>query len=221
MGSRCRSRAFLAWYRFGCIEPGSYSLHAARIGCGGPSASPTGMIMEKQSFFQRLKNGLSRTREGWTQRLETLFRSPRLDEDTLASMEEILIAADVGVRATEQLLAVARQHYHATGPADVEFSSRLQAEIVRMLTPPGWDQSDRTRYSARPWVVIFVGVNGVGKTTTIGKFAAQEKQNGKRVLLVAADTFRAAAIEQLETWGARIGVDVVKHQRSEERRVGK
>ena len=173
--------------------------------------------MEKQFFFQRLKNGLSRTREGWAQRLETLFRSPGLDEDKLASMEEILISADVGVKATEKLLAVARQHYHAAGPrADVEFSSRLQAEIVRMLTPPGWDQSDRPRYSARPWVVMFVGVNGVGKTTTIGKFAAQEKQNGKRVLLVAADTFRAAAIEQLETWGTRIGVAVVKHQRGQD-----
>src|SRR5215470_1471611 len=167
--------------------------------------------MEKESFFQRLKNGLSRTREGWAQRLETLIRSPRLDEDMLASMEEILISADVGVRATEKLLAVARQHYRAAGPsADVEFSSRLQAEIVGMLTPPGWHQLDRSRYSTRPWVVIFVGVNGVGKTTTIGKFAAQEKQNGKKVLLVAADTFRAAAIEQLETWGARIGVDVMR-----------
>jgi fused signal recognition particle receptor len=173
--------------------------------------------MEKQSFFQRLKNGLSRTRQGWAQRLETLFGSPRLDEDVLASMEEILISADVGVKATEKLLTVARQHYRPTDPrADVEFSSRLQAEIVRMLTPPGWGQSGRSRYSMRPWVVMFVGVNGVGKTTTIGKFAAQEKQNGKRVLLVAADTFRAAAIEQLETWGARIGIDVVKHQRGQD-----
>jgi fused signal recognition particle receptor len=176
-----------------------------------------GTGMEKQSFFQRLKDGLSRTRQGWTQKLETLFCSPRLDEDMLASMEEILISADVGLKATEKLLAVARQHSRGADPsAEVDFSSRLQAEIVRMLTPPGRGQPGGSRYSMRPWVVMFVGVNGVGKTTTIGKFAAQEKQNGKSVLLVAADTFRAAAIDQLEIWGARVGIDVVKHQRGQD-----
>jgi fused signal recognition particle receptor len=169
--------------------------------------------MEKPSFFQRLRNGLTRTRQEWTQKLETLVRSSKLDEETLASMEEILISADVGIRATEKILSAARQY----SPREQgDFTSHLQQEVARLLTPSNVSHQSPTRYSRLPWVIMFVGVNGVGKTTTIGKFAAQQKQIGKKVLLVAADTFRAAAIDQLEIWGQRVGVEVVKHERGQD-----
>jgi fused signal recognition particle receptor len=169
--------------------------------------------MEKPSFFQRLRSGLTRTRQEWTQKLETLVRSSKLDEETLASMEEILIAADVGIRATEKILSAARRYARRE---QGDFISDLQQEVARLLTPPNVCHQSQTRYSRLPWVIMFVGVNGVGKTTTIGKFAAQQKQMGKKVLLVAADTFRAAAIDQLEIWGQRVGVGVVKHERGQD-----
>ena len=173
--------------------------------------------MEKLSFFQRLRDGLTRTRQDWTQKLETLFRAPALSEDAFVAMEEILISADVGTRATERLLEAARRRSRSIGfSATTELYSCLQEEIVRILTTPNTTEVKDARYSSCPWVIMFVGVNGVGKTTTIGKFAAQETQNGKKVLLVAADTFRAAAIDQLEIWGDRIGVEVIKHDRGQD-----
>ncbi|HWP56765.1 MAG TPA: signal recognition particle-docking protein FtsY [Candidatus Acidoferrales bacterium] len=167
--------------------------------------------MEKPSFFQRLRNGLARTRADWTQKLESLLGARQWDEESFAAMEEILISADVGVRATERLLEAVRRRSRAGSlgaPADL--GSCLREEIVRILAGDGAATSP-PRYTTRPWVILFVGVNGVGKTTTIGKFAAQEKQNGRRVLIAAADTFRAAAIDQLEIWGERTGVEVIKH----------
>jgi len=173
--------------------------------------------MEKTSFFQRLRDGLTRTRQDWTQKLETLFPAPGLGEDTFVAMEEILISADVGTRATERLLEAARRRSRSVGlSTPAELSSCLQEEVVRILTTPNATGVKHARYSSRPWVIMFVGVNGVGKTTTIGKFAAQQRQSGKKILLVAADTFRAAAIDQLEIWGDRVGVEVIKHDRGQD-----
>jgi fused signal recognition particle receptor len=127
-------------------------------------------------------------------------------------MEENLIAADVGVKASEKLIAALR-HRAPNGSGDLaqEMASRLQTAMVEMLQSP--DAAPKIPpLSVRPWVIIFLGVNGVGKTTTIGKLAAQYRDDGKKVLLVAGDTFRAAAIEQLDVWGQRVGVDVVKHR---------
>ncbi|MGH7846468.1 MAG: signal recognition particle-docking protein FtsY [Candidatus Binatia bacterium] len=173
--------------------------------------------MEKPSFFQRLRDGLTRTRQDWTQKLETLFQAPVLGEDAFVAMEEILISADVGTRATERLLEAARRRSRSGGlSAPAELSSCLQEEVVRILTTSNATGVNHARYSCRHWVVMFVGVNGVGKTTTIGKFAAQENQSGKKILLVAADTFRAAAIDQLEIWGDRVGAEVIKHDRGQD-----
>jgi len=168
--------------------------------------------MESSSFFQRLKTGLAKTREGWVQRLEQVFQGRRWDNEALASVEEILLSADVGVKATERLIeAVRRQSPKGSDQAATSLSTCLQQEIISLLTAAA-KKSAPAALSASPWVVIFLGVNGVGKTTTIGKLAAQYRQSGKKVLLAAADTFRAAAIEQLEIWGQRAGAEVVKHK---------
>jgi fused signal recognition particle receptor len=168
--------------------------------------------MEGGSFFQRLKNGLTKSREGWAQKIGTIFRNRRWDEESLDTMEENLIAADIGVKATQKLMNVLRDQ-SPSGDEELaqEMSSRLQAAMIELLN--GSAPKGKTAPSTvRPWIVIFLGVNGVGKTTTIGKLAAQYRAAGKKVLLVAADTFRAAAIEQLDAWAQRVGVDMVKHR---------
>jgi fused signal recognition particle receptor len=168
--------------------------------------------MEGSSFFQRLKSGLAKSRENWAQKIGVIFQNQRWDEESLDAMEENLIAADLGVKATQKLMDLLRQQSPG-GAEDLaqEMSSRLQQAMIELLeastkppkTPP---------LSVRPWVIVFLGVNGVGKTTTIAKLAAHYRSAGKKVLLVAADTFRAAAIEQLEAWAQRVGVDLIKHR---------
>jgi fused signal recognition particle receptor len=127
-------------------------------------------------------------------------------------MEDSLIAADVGVKASQKLMdSLRRQAPNGDDELAHQMTSRLQAAMVQMLQSPK-APSGVAPLSVRPWVILFLGVNGVGKTTTIGKLAAQYRAAGKKVLLVAGDTFRAAAIEQLDAWGQRIGVDIVKHR---------
>jgi fused signal recognition particle receptor len=165
--------------------------------------------MASDSFFQRLKGGLTKTREGWVQKLEGLFQDRSWDEQSLADLEEILLSADLGVKATQRLADAA--NLYVRGKTVQELFSFLQREIVHILKEVRQDQKTLP-LSRTPGVVLFLGVNGVGKTTTIGKMAAQYRQQGKKVLLVAADTFRAAAVEQLEIWGKRTGAEVIKHQ---------
>jgi fused signal recognition particle receptor len=162
------------------------------------------------SFFQKLKEGLTKSREGWAQKIGAIFQNRRWDEQAIDDMEESLLAADVGVKATQKLLDVLRRQ-SPSGEQDLgeEMAARLQDAMIQMLRPKSAAQ---LALSAQPWVVLFLGVNGVGKTTTIGKIAAQYHQAGKKSLLVAADTFRAAAIEQLEAWGQRAGADIIKHR---------
>jgi len=164
------------------------------------------------TFFQRLKQGLTKSRETWVQKIGTIFQNRQWDENSLGEMEESLITADVGVKATDKLMqALRRQSPGESEDLAQEMSDKLQAAMVEMLRG-SVAAPKRAPFSARPWVIIFLGVNGVGKTTTIGKLAAQYRNDGKKVLLVAGDTFRAAAIEQLDAWGKRVGVDVVKHK---------
>jgi fused signal recognition particle receptor len=166
--------------------------------------------MASGSFFQRLKQGLTKSREGWAQKIGAILYNRQWDEQAMESMEESLIAADVGVKAADKLMqALRRQPPSGEQDPGEEMIARLQQAMVEILTPK---VEAKAALSARPWVILFLGVNGVGKTTTIGKIAAQYREAGKKVLLVAGDTFRAAAIEQLEAWGKRVGVDVVKHR---------
>jgi len=153
------------------------------------------------ALVDRLQGGLSRTREVLTMPLEDLVRGRRvLDEAALEAVEEALLAADMGLPAVEEALEVlrARSGEIASGGLPA-MRAVLRDQIRRALELP----VDVRPFSARPWVVFVVGVNGAGKTTTIGKLAASWRQAGRSVLLCAADTFRAAAVEQLEAWARR------------------
>jgi fused signal recognition particle receptor len=164
------------------------------------------------SFFQRLKDGLTKSRETWVQKIGSIFQNRAWDEQSLEEMEESLLTADVGVQATQKLMDTLRG-LSPSGSEDLaqDMSSQLQKAMVKLLQDSAPAPTVQP-LSVQPWIVLFLGVNGVGKTTTIGKLAAQYKASGKKVLLVAGDTFRAAAIEQLEAWGRRAGVELIKHR---------
>ena len=164
------------------------------------------------SFFQRLKDGLTKSRETWVQKIGSIFQNREWDEESLDEMEESLLTADVGVKATQKLMDTLRG-LPPSGSEDLaqDMSSQLQKAMVKLLQDSA-AAPKLEALSVRPWVVLLLGVNGVGKTTTIGKLAAQYKAGGKKVLLVAGDTFRAAAVEQLEAWGRRAGVESIKHR---------
>jgi fused signal recognition particle receptor len=164
------------------------------------------------AFFERLKQGLTKSRETWVQKIGTIFQNRQWDEESLEEMEASLLTADVGVKATDKLMqALRRQFPGDSDDLSQDMAAKLQAAMVDMLRG-SVAVPKRAPLTVRPWVIIFLGVNGVGKTTTIGKLAAQYRSQDKKVLLVAGDTFRAAAIEQLDAWGKRAGVDVVKHK---------
>ncbi len=160
----------------------------------------------KEGLFSRLSQGLSRTREVLAGRLERVLTGTNPSEEDWEALEEVLLGADFGVRATQRLLDSVRGPSSARAGAGAEL---LQQEITTLLKErPGIGSG---RYAVKPWVVMMVGVNGVGKTTTVGKLAYRLRRDGKKVLLAEADTFRAGAIEQLEIWGERVGAEVIKH----------
>ncbi len=155
------------------------------------------------SLLDRLRGGLSRTREVLTTPIEDVVRGRRpLDESALETIEEALLAADLGVPAVQEATAALREHSGQVAAGGLEAMRQLlRGEIRRALDRPSPVQP----FSTTPWVVFLVGVNGAGKTTTIGKLAASWQAEGRSVLVCAADTFRAAAAEQLEVWAGRAG----------------
>ncbi len=155
-----------------------------------------------EGFLARLRRGLSRTRAAFTGRLESVLSKDDRSEDDWEALEESLVGADFGAQATRRLMESIRGS-HQAGHAVA------RQELARLLKETSGIGAHR--YSQSPWVMLVVGVNGVGKTTTIGKLAHQLRRNGKRVVLAAGDTFRAGAIEQLEIWGARAGAEVIRH----------
>ena len=157
----------------------------------------------KTSLVERLRAGLSRTRDVLNTPVEDLVRGRRLlDEGALETVEEALLAADLGVPAVSEAMEVLRARSgEIAGQGAEGMRSVLREEIRKSLERPLL----RVPFSVRPWVVFVVGVNGAGKTTTIGKLAAAWKAEGRSVLMCAADTFRAAAAEQLEVWAERAG----------------
>jgi fused signal recognition particle receptor len=162
-------------------------------------------------MFQRLKQALSKTRQTLKQGIEDLILGKKtIDSDLLERLEGILLGADLGVHTTQRLLATLQDRLDRHELSD---PSRLRAFLKTELLALLEKKPSRLNITAAvPCVVMMVGVNGVGKTTTIGKLAHRFKKEGKAVLLVAGDTFRAAAIEQLEIWGERVQCPVVKHQ---------
>lgn len=159
-----------------------------------------------------LKEGLARTRKSLLSRVNDLFRGRRIDEELLEELEEILITADLGVATSRELLESARQLADREALADAGALKEIFREkITGYLRAPAVGHELEFPASG-PLVIMVLGVNGVGKTTSIGKLAHKFKQAGRRVLLVAADTFRAAAAEQLLIWGERSGVEVVARE---------
>ncbi|MFA6849696.1 MAG: signal recognition particle-docking protein FtsY [Selenomonadaceae bacterium] len=162
-------------------------------------------------FFDKLKKGLAKTRESFAGKIEQVVMGyANIDDDLLDNLEEVLIMADVGVKTSQLLMEKVRKGIKKKEikiPADLK--PFLEAEISELLKK-GIDDSHMAVDG--PTVVLVIGVNGAGKTTTIGKLSAYYKGEGKSVMLAAADTFRAAAIDQLEIWGQRVGVPVIKHE---------
>ena len=160
----------------------------------------------------KFKEGLSKTRESFVEKVEDLIlRKKKIDEDFYEELEEILIGADVGVNTVLDLIEGLRKEVRQKKIEDANDLRPILTEKITELLE-GENAYQLNIEKDRLNVILFVGVNGVGKTTTIGKLAHKLKSEGKNVLLAAGDTFRAGAIEQLEVWGDRVGVEVVKHQ---------
>lgn len=158
-------------------------------------------------FFSRLKQGLSRSTQKLGNNLTSVFNKKKLDEESLEQLEEILIAADFGPQVAENVIHTFRKNRFGSEVSDHDIKEALAQEIAKVLQPVA--KPFQPNLEQKPHVVLMVGVNGTGKTTTVGKFAHVFKNKNLNVMLVAADTFRAAAVEQLQIWANRVGVSIV------------
>ncbi len=160
-------------------------------------------------FYKRLKSGLSKTRKLLSTDINDLFAGNRkIDDELLEELEELLITSDIGVQTTQDLIeSISKKSSKISGPE--ELKAMLKEKILELLSP---ELPTTREITDKPHVIMVIGVNGVGKTTTIGKLASRAASSGKKVILVAADTFRAAAIEQLDIWSQKAGVDIIKHK---------
>ncbi len=159
-------------------------------------------------LFSKIKQGLQKTKNSMVKQVEGILRSfTKIDEELFEELEETLIMSDVGVATSVKICDMLRQKVKETGTTDPEKVKDLLKEIIGGIL----EDTEPLHISTKPSVILVIGVNGVGKTTTIGKMAAHLKSQGKKVILGAADTFRAAAIDQLEIWAGRAEVDLVKH----------
>lgn len=163
---------------------------------------------KKVGFFEKLKNGLKKTKDGFMSKLELLMNSfTKIDEDFFDELEETLILSDIGAETSMEICDKLRQAVKRTGATDPADVKKLLREIIAEMLTGG----NELRLDTKPSVIMVIGVNGAGKTTTIGKLAANLRSQGKKVIVAAADTFRAAAIDQLNVWTDRAGVDIIKH----------
>lgn len=161
------------------------------------------------NFFEKLKSGLSKTRDNITGKMnEVLGLAMTIDEDLFEELEEVLITSDVGYETSMILIEKLRQKIRLQKITDVEKVSGALREVISEFM-----EDDEKHFKVqKPTIILIIGVNGVGKTTSIGKLAYKYKKEGKKVIMAAADTFRAAAIDQLEIWASRADVDIVRHQ---------
>lgn len=159
-------------------------------------------------FFEKLKAGLKKTKDSMISRIESLLGSfTKIDEELFEELEETLILCDIGVGTSMKICEELRERVKTQGVKDPAMIMDMLKEVIAEML----GEDTPLDMSTVPSVILVIGVNGVGKTTTIGKLAYQLKNSGKRVLVAAADTFRAAAIDQLEVWTERAGVDIIKH----------
>ncbi|MGE5473719.1 MAG: signal recognition particle-docking protein FtsY [Ignavibacteriales bacterium] len=161
-------------------------------------------------FFDRLKEGLNKTRKSISDRMDQMLSVfVKIDEELFEEIEEILITSDIGMETVSKIISDIKEKIklrRITNPTEIK--NLLQEEITEILS----DASEGLKLNTVPSVIVIVGVNGTGKTTSIGKITANLRQKGKKVIIAAADTFRAAAIEQIEVWAQRAGAEVVKQQ---------
>ncbi len=168
--------------------------------------------VERVSLFKRLKEGLSKTKQGITGKIETLIKSyQKVDEELLEELEEILITADLGVQTTMEIMDSIRAGIKKQNIKEPEAVKELLKDKLKEILE-SLSADEKLKLEPSPAIVLVVGVNGVGKTTSIGKIAHKLKKQNKKVLLAAGDTFRAAASDQLKIWGDRVGVEVIRHQ---------
>lgn len=161
-------------------------------------------------LFNNLKNGLSKTKDALTDKInETLKLAITIDEDLYEELEEILVMADIGMDTTIEIIERLKSKIRKEKINDPSLVYDALKAVITEILVEGSEEKEKD--STKKDVLLVIGVNGVGKTTSIGKLAAKNKAEGKKVLLAAADTFRAAAIDQLEVWSERAGVDLVKH----------
>ena len=161
-------------------------------------------------FFDKLKNGLSKTKSSINEKINNVFSTFRkVDEDLLEELEEALIMSDVGMETSEKIISQLRDKIKKEKIEDSEEVKKALKDIIKEIL----DSVDSSLHlETKPAVILVVGVNGVGKTTSIGKIANRLKQDGKKVVIAAADTFRAAAVEQLEIWSNRAGCEMVRRK---------
>ena len=164
--------------------------------------------MAVSDFFSRLKSGLSRSAARLTENITATFTKRKLDDEALAELEDQLIAADLGAAVAARIIENFRSTRFGKEVSDDEIRETLAAEIAKILAPVALPLVPDA--SRKPYVVLMVGVNGAGKTTTIGKLAARYREAGLTPMLAAGDTFRAAAVEQLQVWVTRANAEVVK-----------
>lgn len=166
------------------------------------------MAEEKKGFFKRLKEGLSKTRNSIVDSFSSVFGASHIDDDFYEELEETFIMADMGYETTEKVIENLKERVKEARIKEPAACKELIINIIRdqmMVDESAYD------FEKKKSVILVIGVNGVGKTTTIGKLAAKYKKSGKKVLIAAADTFRAAAIDQLKTWADRAGVEMISH----------
>ncbi|MBQ4527675.1 MAG: signal recognition particle-docking protein FtsY [Clostridia bacterium] len=165
---------------------------------------------KKKGFFTRLKDGLAKTRDSINSKIDSVLKAfKKVDEELFEELEEALIMADVGVDTSLYIISELRKKVKEKKITETEDVKGAIEEIIAELL---MENNTSLNMSTTPCVVMVIGVNGVGKTTSIGKMASRFKAEGKKVILGAADTFRAAAIDQLQIWADRSGVDIIKHQ---------
>ena len=161
-------------------------------------------------FFDKLKQGLSKTKNSFEEKINNVFSTFRkVDEDLLEELEEVLIMSDVGVETSTKIISNLRDRVKKEKFEDAEAVKQVLREEIKEI----FDSVDNSLHlDTVPSVILVVGVNGVGKTTSIGKIANRLRKDGKKVVVAAADTFRAAAVEQLDIWAQRAGCDIVKRE---------